>query len=101
MLRAISHDLRTPLTSIFGSSAALLSDSSEQLSDNGQKLLEDIRDDSEWLIRMIENLLTVTKLSDGSAALKETEEAVEELVAEATLDKETLPFPFCGSACSR
>ncbi len=85
MLRAISHDLRTPLTSIFGSSAALLSDSSEPLSENGKKLLEDIRDDSEWLIRMIENLLTVTKLEGGRASLKKTEEVVEELVAEAVL----------------
>ena len=85
MLRAISHDLRTPLTSIFGSSAALLSDSSEQLSDNGKKLLADIRDDSEWLIRMIENLLIVTKLDNERASLKKTEEAAEELVAEAVV----------------
>ncbi len=83
LLRAISHDLRTPLTSIFGSSSTLLTDATEVLSDNAKKLLADIRDDSEWLIRMIENLLIVTKISSSPTALKKTEEAAEEIVAEA------------------
>lgn len=83
LLRSISHDLRTPLTSIYGSSAALLTDSSENLSQNSRRLLSDIRDDSEWLIRMIENLLIVTKISASPSSLKKTEEAAEEIVAEA------------------
>lgn len=45
--------------------------------------MEDIHENSQWLIRMVENLLSVTKISDGPAAVKKEPEVVEEVVAQA------------------
>ena len=62
LLRAISHDLRTPLTSISGAISAVL-DSGDSLS-NAQRLelLSDARKDADWLYRMVENLLSITRI---------------------------------------
>lgn len=82
LLRAISHDLRTPLTCILGSSATLL-ENEETLEKNVRsQLLEDIHHDAEWLIQMVENLLSVTKISGDGASLKKQEEIVEEITGE-------------------
>ena len=80
LLRAVSHDLRTPLTTIYGSSSAML-EGYEGFSD-GQKLkmLGGIKNDAEWLMRMVENLLSVTKLEGGSLKLIKTPTALDELV---------------------
>lgn len=60
LLRSISHDLRTPLTGISGSASLLMvSDMSEE---KRMELLRSIRDDSEWLIRLVENLLSITRI---------------------------------------
>ena len=62
LLRAVSHDLRTPLTTIYGSCSAIM-ENYDSLDRNQQiKLLGEIRQDSEWLIRMVENLLSVTRI---------------------------------------
>ena len=82
LLRAISHDLRTPLTSILGSASALL-EMEQYEKPLVNKMAYSIRDESNWLIRMVENLLTITKISDDNKTLKKTEELVEEVVAEA------------------
>ena len=83
LLRAISHDLRTPLTSIIGSVSAVL-DNEELSPEQSRKLLEDVRGDAEWLIRMVENLLSVTRIENGqqNPTLKKTPELVEEIVSE-------------------
>lgn len=82
LLRAVSHDLRTPLTSIIGSSSAIL-DGPAPLSETDQRrLICDIREDAEWLIRMVENLLSITRISGEAANIKTQPEAVEEVVAE-------------------
>ena len=60
LLRAISHDLRTPLTSIYGSSSTLISKYDALPKEQQLKLLGEIQEDSEWLIRMVENLLSAT-----------------------------------------
>lgn len=65
LLRAISHDLRTPLTSIYGSSSTLISKYDALPKEQQLKLLGEIQEDSEWLIRMVENLLSVTRI-DGA-----------------------------------
>lgn len=65
LLRAISHDLRTPLTSIYGSSSTLISKYGALPKEQQFKLLGEIQEDSEWLIRMVENLLSVTRI-DGT-----------------------------------
>jgi len=80
LLRAISHDLRTPLTSISGSSSTIL-EHYDTLSREVQiKLLEDIREDSEWLIRMVENLLSVTRIDGDKVTVIKTPTVLEELI---------------------
>lgn len=83
LLRAVSHDLRTPLTTILGSTGAII-ENHDVLDDSQKlKLLSEIKEESEWLIRMVENLLMVTRIEDGSdASLVKTPEAAEEIVFE-------------------
>lgn len=82
LLRAISHDLRTPLTGILGASSAILENKGMDI-ETHDKLIGGIKEDSQWLIRMVENLLSVTRISDGSMGVVKTPEAAEEIVAEA------------------
>ena len=62
LLRAVSHDLRTPLTSIYGSSSTILENNGRLRKEKELQLLREIREDSQWLIRMVENLLSVTRI---------------------------------------
>lgn len=92
LLRAISHDLRTPLTSIIGSGSSYLE--SGALLDESQKneLVRQIYEDSNWLLNMVENLLSVTRIQDGATNVNKSYESVEEVVAEAVLRlKKRLP----------
>jgi two-component system sensor histidine kinase KdpD len=82
LLRAISHDLRTPLTSISGSISTVL-DGEALTQEQKNELLMDAKQDAEWLCRMVENLLSITRISDGSMAeLHKDEEVVEEIFSE-------------------
>lgn len=82
LLRAISHDLRTPLTSIIGTAASYLE--SDNLSEEERTVLvQHICDDSTWLLHMVENLLSVTRIQDTETKVKKTEEAIEEVISEA------------------
>lgn len=87
LLRAVSHDLRTPLTGILGASSAIL-ENDDQLSKEARlSLLRDVRDDAQWLIRMVENLLAITRMDDSRGAkVVKTPEAAEE-VLEAAVGK--------------
>lgn len=83
LLRSVSHDLRTPLTSIIGSSNAVL-DNFDEFSDEVKKdLLVHVRDDAQWLVRLVENILSITRIKDGVVKIKKVPEAAEEIVAEA------------------
>ena len=83
LLRSISHDIRTPLTSILGSASTYM-DNHNKLSEQEKTLLvSDIRDDAEWLTRIIENVLSITKISNPAAFFKKNPEIVEEFVGEA------------------
>lgn len=83
LLRAISHDLRTPLTSISGN-AGILMGNSEVLSETQKKdLYTDIYDDSMWLINLVENLLSITRIDNGTLNLNTQPELLEEVIAEA------------------
>lgn len=82
LLRAISHDLRTPLTAILGS-ASVIRDSENISEETIKELADGIYNDSNWLIRMVENLLYVTRISGEGTKLKKAEEVVEEIVGEA------------------
>lgn len=82
LLRSVSHDLRTPLTSIYGC-ANTLSLGLGLDEKTKTTLIETIKDDSQWLIRMVENLLTVTKIQGEGLKINKQAEALEEIIAEA------------------
>lgn len=79
LLRAVSHDLRTPLTVISGI-AETLGNSADLKESTRQKLLADIQDESQWLIRMVENLLSITRINMDTMKVNKTAEPVEEIV---------------------
>jgi two-component system sensor histidine kinase KdpD len=81
LLRAISHDLRTPLSCIIGS-AEMIMDMSES-NETQRSLAEDIHNEADWLHAMVENILSLTRLQDGSLSLKKQVEAIEEIVGAA------------------
>lgn len=83
LLRAVSHDLRTPLTSIIGSSASYMEDCGTLTDAEKMELITNINEDSNWLLNMVENLLTVTRIQDHSGKVKKSPEVVEEVVSEA------------------
>ncbi|MBR3196844.1 MAG: DUF4118 domain-containing protein [Clostridia bacterium] len=81
LLRAIAHDIRTPLASIKGASSALMD---QQLTEkNKEDLLKEIDSDAQWLINMTENLLTVTKVTGDDVDLHKNDEVLEEIVGSA------------------
>ncbi len=83
LLRSISHDLRTPLTSISGNASNLLSNGTSFDEETKKGLYQDIYDDSMWLINLVENLLSVTRLEEGRLNLHISAELVEEVICEA------------------
>lgn len=82
LLRAISHDLRTPLCSISGNADMLLNNGACLDSKTKQQIYADIYDDSEWLIGVVENLLSITRLNDGRLKFKFTDQLLDEVIAE-------------------
>ena len=82
LLRAISHDLRTPLCSISGNADMLLSNSNRLDEVTKHQIYTDIYDDSEWLIGVVENLLSITRLNDGRLKFKFTDQLLDEVIAE-------------------
>ena len=83
LLRAISHDLRTPLTSISGNAGNLLSNKDKLDEDTKMQIYTDIFDDSEWLISLVENLLSVTRIEEGRMNFNKAIELVDEITEEA------------------
>ena len=83
LLRAISHDLRTPLTSITGSLNAVIENDALLPAQERVELLSDARKDAEWLINMVENLLSITRMEGGAPELHKELQAVEEVMGEA------------------
>ena len=80
LLRAVSHDLRTPLTSIYGACSAII-ENYEGISDNRKMaLLKDMQADSQWLKRMVENLLSVTRVDADTVRLSKHSTVLEELI---------------------
>ena len=80
LLRAVSHDLRTPLTSIYGSSSAILENYDSIPDERKRRLLKDIQTDSQWLNRMVENLLSVTRVDADRVRLSKHSTVLEELI---------------------
>lgn len=78
LLRSISHDIRTPLTGIIGTSEILRG----RLETGGEEweLAGRIQTDAEWLHSLVENILGLTRLQDGGVKLKKEWEALEEII---------------------
>ena len=87
LLRSISHDLRTPLTSISGNADVLLDQGSTGTavldSQTRRSMLLSIRSDAQWLNATVENLLAITKLEGGGMHLSTTLELMDDIVEEA------------------
>lgn len=82
LLRAISHDLRTPLTSIIGSTSVVLENEDSLSPEKKRELLSEVIAESQWLIQMVENLLSITKINSEGAKVHKREEIVEEILSE-------------------
>lgn len=80
LLRAISHDLRTPLTTIYGASTTLLENSEVMTNEQKAKIITGIKEDSEWLVHMVENLLSITRIDSGQVRIIKTPTVLEELI---------------------
>lgn len=92
LLRAVSHDLRTPLTSIYGASNTILENYSLLSDEDKKQMLAGMQEDSQWLIRMVENLLSITKIGSSEVSLNRSSVVVEELIG-AALDKFQRRYP--------
>lgn len=97
LLRAISHDLRTPLTVISGNASNLLFNEDSFDKETKLRLYGDIYDDSMWLINLVENLLSVTRIEDGRLNLKMSAELVDEVTAESVrhLPRKSAEYEIC------
>lgn len=83
LLRAVSHDLRTPLTSIIGMAETYL-EQGDQLSETEKTdMVRGINEDANWLLNMVENLLSVTRIRVGDTKVATSPEPLEEVVSEA------------------
>jgi len=82
LLRSVSHDIRTPLTSIMGSTSAILENPDLPVTEQ-RELLLDVRNEAQWLIRVVENLLSITRIGDSQARITVAPEAAEEVLGEA------------------
>lgn len=83
LLRSISHDLRTPLTSIAGGSGFLCENFSELDSETIRNMLTDINKDAEWMSSLVENLLNMTRIQEGKLQVSKKMEVVDDIVSAA------------------
>ncbi len=82
LLRAISHDLRTPLTAISGNAGILMEKSFSLDESTKREMYRSIYDDSMWLINLTENLLSITRIENGTMPLKRNAELIEDIFRE-------------------
>ncbi len=81
LLRAVSHDIRTPLTSIAGSAAGIIENKDYLTREQEMELLDNIQEDAQWLVRIVENLLSITRMNSESAKLETQEELAEDVIS--------------------
>ena len=80
LLRAVSHDLRTPLTSICGACSAITENYDRIPKERQLQMLSDVQSDAQWLTRMVENLLSVTRVDGERVQLSKNSTVLEELI---------------------
>ena len=80
LLRAVSHDLRTPLTSIYGACSVMKESYDDISRETHLKLLDDVQHDAQWLVRMVENLLSITRLDADKVRIAKQDTILEELI---------------------
>lgn len=85
LLRAVSHDIRTPLTSIAGAAGGIIDNKDVLTEDKVLELVANIREEAQWLVRMVENLLSITRMSSENTRIDTQEEVVEEVVSGAVV----------------
>ena len=85
LLRAVSHDLRTPLTGIIGASSSYLENERDLSREEKRELIQNVQNDADWLLHMVENLLSVTRINTQTANVTKSLESVEEVVSEAVI----------------
>lgn len=83
LLRAISHDLRTPLTGIIGNSSSYLKLEEKLSGQEKHEIVENIKEDANWLLNMVENLLSVTRINNETAKVNKSMESVDEVISAA------------------
>ena len=83
LLRAVSHDIRTPLTGIVGATNVLLEQDGTLTQEQREQLLRSTNEDAQWLIRIVENLLSITRINAEEARVKKAPEAAEEVIGSA------------------
>ena len=85
LLRAVSHDIRTPLTSIEGAAAGIIDNKDVLTEEQKEELLLNIKEEAQWMVRMVENLLSITRMNDEGTRLTTHEELAEEIVSSAVV----------------
>ncbi len=85
LLRAVSHDIRTPLTSIAGSVAGIIENRDKLTEQQKLELLENIREEAQWMVRMVENLLSITRFNSGEAQINTIDEVAEDVISSAVV----------------
>ncbi len=80
LLRSVSHDLRTPLTAISGNAESLLYESELLTPESRSHMLQDIYDDSQWLISLVENLLIITRIEENRLNVRMSLQVVDEVI---------------------
>ena len=80
LLRAVSHDIRTPLTGIVGTTNVLLEEEGKLSPQQSRELLKDANEDAQWLIRVVENLLSITRIGGERVILYKDLEPAEEVI---------------------
>ena len=83
LLRAISHDLRTPLTAISGNAENVLKNYEKLDADMREQIFKEIFYDSQWLIGIVENLLSVTRIEEGRMNFNMSIQLMDEIISEA------------------
>lgn len=94
LLRAISHDLRTPLSGIIGNSSVYCNNYTTLSEQEKLDILTNIHDDATWLYNMVENLLTITRIQKDDLTIKTNIEPIEEVIGEAVM-RVTKRHPDC------